>query len=133
MRQVRDYAGGKVDYIATAPDVYEEYYEYLELQQRQINTMTLQGGFESLAVNGVPITSDRFIKSGEAYGLTSKEWHLHQLSDWEWMQDDKTGAILRPVDGYPKYRAALLKYAELICDHPGANFKMSEITASQTA
>ncbi|EGD47136.1 hypothetical protein Cpap_1528 [Ruminiclostridium papyrosolvens DSM 2782] len=129
MRQVRDYAGGNVDFIATAPAVYEEYYEYLETMQRQVNVVDLQGGFKSLSVNGIPLTSDRFIKDGEAHGLTSNEWKLHQLDDWNWMEDDK-GAIITLIKGYAKYTASLIKYAELICDHPGANFKMSGITVT---
>jgi hypothetical protein len=129
MREVRDYAGGDIDFIATAPEVYEEYFEYLETMQRQINVVDLKGGFKSLSVNGVPLTSDRFIKAGEAYGLTSSEWKLHQLEDWDWLKDDK-GAILRKIEGYAKYGANLIKYAELICDHPGANFKMSGITTT---
>lgn len=129
MTDVQNYKGGKIDFIAVAPDVYLEYFEYLETMQRNVNTTELKGGFVALSVNGIPLTSDRFIKSGEAYGLTSSEWKLHQLEDWNWMEGD-TGSILRPIEGYAEYGAALLKYSELICDHPGANFKMSGITIS---
>lgn len=129
INQVKNRAGGKVDFIAAAPDVIEEYYEYLESTKRNVNTTELKGGFTAITINGVPMVDDMNIKSGKMYLLDTTQFTFHQLDDWDWMQDQQ-GAILKQVPGYAKWTATLRKYAELICDHPAAQAEISGITIS---
>jgi hypothetical protein len=120
--------GGKIDFIAADTDAYVEYYTYLKTSKSAVNTIDLKGGFSALSINGIPMAQDRFMTSGSMYCLDSTQFTNHELADWDWMQDDLTGAVLKQVAGYPKYTATLRKYAELICDHPGANVVLSGIT-----
>lgn len=127
VKQVGNYTGGKVDFIACAPDVLLEYYEYLEATKRSVNKTNLEGGFIGIDFAGIPMVDDRNIKSGEMYLLDTSQWTFHQLADWDWMQD-QNGSILKQVAGYPKWTATLRKYGEVISDHPAANAKLSGIT-----
>jgi len=127
MMDAKNIAGGKIDFIACNPYVLAEYYDYLEATKRNVNTMELTGGFTAISINGVPLTDDKFIGSGEMYLLDTTQFTFHQLADWDWMQD-QNGSVLKQVAGYPKWTATLRKYAEVICDHPGAQVKMSGIT-----
>jgi hypothetical protein len=127
--QASDYAGGKIDLLAAAGDVYLEYGDYLEATKRNVNTQTLEGGFIAISCAGVPMTADKNIKSGKLELLDTTQWTFHQLADWDWMQD-QNGSILKQVAGYPKWTATLRKYGEVICDHPAAQAEMSGITVS---
>jgi hypothetical protein len=129
MMQVNDYTGGNTDLLAAAGDVYLEYGDYLEATKRNVNTLTLEGGFKAINCAGVPMVPDKNIKSGKLELLDTTQWTFHQLADWDWMQD-QNGSILKQVAGYPKWTATLRKYGEVICDHPAAQAEMSGITVS---
>jgi hypothetical protein len=122
------YYGSKTDLIICNPAVYSEYYSYLESLKRAPNTMNLQGGFTALSINGVPMVDDRFIKPGVMKLVDTTQWKMHTYGDWEWMEDN--GKILDKVAGYALWEAVLLKYAELICDHPGGQAEITGITVS---
>jgi hypothetical protein len=129
MLQVKNKTGGKTDFIAAAPDAYLEYYDYLELTKRNVNTMELKGGFSAISVNGVAMVDDMNVKSAKMELLDTTQFTFHQLADWDWMTD-QAGVILKQVPGYAKWTATLRKYAEMICDHPGAQAELSGITIS---
>jgi hypothetical protein len=129
MLDVKNKAGGVIDFIAAAPDAYLEYYDYLEATKRNVNTLDLQGGFTAISVNKVPMVDDMNVKSAKMELLDTTQFTFHQLADWDWMVD-QAGAILKQVPGYAKWTATLRKYAEMICDHPGAQAELSGITIS---
>jgi hypothetical protein len=129
MMDIQDYAGGNVDFIPCIPRVYTEYYDYLESTKRNANTLDLKGGFKALSINGVPMTPDKFVEAQSMNLLDTSQWTFHQLLDWAWMEDNN-GSVLTQVAGYPKWTATIRKYAELLCDHPYAQAKLSGITIS---
>lgn len=120
--------GSEVDFITCAYDVKRLYQEYLATNSRNINVMDLEGGYKAISYNGIPVIADRFIEDGTMYLLNSKEFALHQLCDWQWLEGDD-GRILKQNAGYPTYQATLVKYADLICDKPSAQAKLSGIAA----
>ena len=65
------------------------------------------------------------------YMLNTKDFTLHQLCDWAWLEGED-GRILRQNQGYPTYSATLVKYADLICDRPIAQAKVSNILSTVT-
>jgi hypothetical protein len=123
-------SGGKIDFIAADTGSYIEYYTYLKTSKSAVNTLDLKGGFSALSINNIALAEDRFMTEGTMYCLDSAQFTNHELQDWDWLQDDLTGAVLKQVAGYAKYSATLRKYAELICNHPGANVVLSGITVS---
>lgn len=127
MMTVKNRTGAKIDFAACHPDVIAEYYDYLEATKRTVNTIELKGGFSAISINGVAVVDDKFVKATAMNMLDTSQWTFHQLADWDWIADDK-GAVLTKVAGYPKYTAAIRKYAEVICDHPGAQIELSGIT-----
>lgn len=127
MSTVKNRTGAKIDFAVCHPDVIAEYYDYLEATKRSVNTVDLKGGFSAISINGIPVTDDKFVSAASLYMLDTNQWTFHNLADWDWMTDDK-GSVLTKVAGYPKYTAVIRKYAELICDHPGAQVLLSGIT-----
>ena len=63
------------------------------------------------------------------YLLNTNDFTLHQLCDWKWLEGDD-GKVLKQNAGYPTYSATLVKYADLICDRPNGQAKISNISAT---
>lgn len=109
--------GSNVDFIACSSDIKRAYQAYLGEYRRNVDVMELNGGFKALTFNGIPVVSDRFIEDGSMYLLNTKEFALHQLCDWNWIEGEN-GKIIKQDAGKPSYTATLVKYADLICDKP---------------
>lgn len=120
--------GSTVDYITCSSDVKRLYQAYLSTYRRNIDVMELNGGFKAISYNGIPLVSDRFVEDGTMYLLNTKEFALHQLCDWQWLASED-GRILKQNAGYPTYSATLVKYADLICNKPAGQAKLSGINA----
>ncbi len=124
---IDEVAGGSVDFIVTAYDVRRFYLDYLSLSRMNIDYMNLDGGYKALSYNGIPVIADRFVEDGSMYLLNSSDFKLHQLCDWRWLEGEG-GNVLRQKAGTATYSATLVKYADLICDRPIGQAKISGIT-----
>ena len=91
--------------------------------------MDLAGGYKAISYAGIPVVSDRFIADDTMYLLNTKEFTLHQLCDWQWLEGED-GRIIKQKQGYPVYNATLVKYADLICDKPSGQAKLTGITTT---
>lgn len=121
-------SGGSIDFIAVSADVKYAFQDYMSQYKRNIDIMNLDGGFKSLSFNGIPVVYDRFVPAGTMYMLGTKDFHLHQLCDWRFLETEN-GKILRQNQGYPTYTATLVKYCDLICDRPNGQAMLSGITS----
>lgn len=110
-------AGSSVDFIICSSGVKRAFQQHLSNYKRNIDVMNLTGGYKALSYNGIPIVSDRFCPSGTMYLLNSKDFSLHQLCDWKWLEGED-GRVIKQVAGKPLYTATLVKYADLLCSRP---------------
>uniref|UniRef100_A0A6M3LAD7 Putative capsid protein n=1 Tax=viral metagenome TaxID=1070528 RepID=A0A6M3LAD7_9ZZZZ len=101
------------DTIMTTRAIRREYFELVVPDVRHVNTMELDGGWEALDYNGVPLMVDDDAIDGEMYFLTLKDLQVYRMSDYDWMNKD--GNILSRITGYDAYEAVLYRYAELGC------------------
>ncbi len=124
---IDEVGGSVVDYITCSNNVRRIYQKLLTATRSNIDVMDLQGGFKALSYNGIPVVADRFIEDGNMYLLSTKDFALHQLCDWRWLEDEG-GKIIRQKPGYPAFTATLVKYADLICSKPCGQAKISGIT-----
>jgi len=99
------------DMIITTHAIRREYLDYMDARRREVNTMTLDGGWTALNYNGIPLMVDPDAIDGEMYFLTLKDLQVYRMSDYDWM--DRDGAILSRISGYDAYEAVLFRYAEL--------------------
>ena len=129
LNSIEEETGNQIDFIAVSGDVRTLYQEYLSKYKRNIDVAVLEGGYKTMTYAGIPVVYERFVDSGTMYLLNTKDFNLHQLCDWEWLQTEN-GNILIPSSNNPTYSATLVKYAELICDRPGGQGKISKIVAS---
>lgn len=122
--------GSEVDFIVCSSTVKRLYQSYLSKYKRNIDIMELQGGYKAISYNGIPVVSDRFVSSDTMYLLNTKEFALHQLCDWKWLEGED-GRILKQNSGFATYSATLVKYADLICNKPSGQAKLSGISAPE--
>ncbi len=123
--------GGNINFITCGAKVKRMYQDYLATYRRNIDVTELEGGYKAISFNGIPVVSDRFVDDDTLYMLDTTKFTLHQLCDWEWIEGEG-GKILRQKAGYPAYTATLVKYADLICDQPNGQAKLTGITATTT-
>lgn len=121
----------KINFITCSSAVRRAYQEYLGAYRRNIDVMELEGGFKTISHNGIPVVADRFVEDDAMYLLNTNDFTMHELCDWQWLEGED-GRILKQNQGYPTYSATLVKYAELICDKPCGQAKISGIQSSVT-
>ena len=124
-------SGSNIDFISCGAGVKRAYQNYLACYRRNIDVTVLEGGYKAISFNGIPVVSDRFVADDTLYLLDTSKFTLHQLCDWEWIEGEG-GKILRQKAGYPAYTATLVKYADLICDQPNGQAKISGISSTVT-
>ena len=122
-------ADSKVDFIVCSSGVKRNYQSYLASYRSNINVLELEGGFKAISYNGIPLISDRFAPANTMYLLNTSEFNLHQLCDWKWLESED-GRVIRQTLGKPTYQATLVKYADIICNKPRGQAKITGITES---
>lgn len=125
---VDEVAGSQINFIVCSYDVRRAYLECLALSRTNIDYLNLDGGYKALSYNGIPLVADRFVEDGTMYMLNSDDFKLHQLCDWRWLEGDG-GRVIKQKSNSATYNATLVKYADMICDKPIGQVKMSGITA----
>ena len=61
--------------------------------------------------------------------LDTKEFNMHQLCDWKWLESED-GRVIKQTLNKPTYQATLVKYADLICNKPAGQAKLSNVKES---
>ena len=126
---IEESADSKVDFIVCSSGVKRNYQSYLASYRSNINILELEGGFKAISYNGIPLISDRFAPANTMYLLNTSEFNLHQLCDWKWLESED-GKVIRQTLGKPTYQATLVKYADIICNKPRGQAKITGITES---
>ena len=121
--------GSTANFITCSPTVRKAYQKYLTYYRRNIDIAELAGGYKAITYNGVPIYADRFVEDDAMYVLNTDEFTLHQLCDWKWLEGED-GRVIKQNANEATYSATLVKYADLICNKPNAQAKISGISAT---
>lgn len=116
-------AGTPIDIIMCSHDVRNSYVRNMTENRVNVDYMTIDGGFSAISYAGIPMVADRFVADGTMYLLNTPDFKLYQLCDWRWLEGEG-GTVLHQVPGKPAYTATLVKYADLLCDHPAGQGKI---------
>jgi hypothetical protein len=127
MDKIEENSGGKVNFIVCSWGVKRALAEAYRKRNAVLPTMQLEGGFNAVSFNGIPVVADRFCPDGTMYLLNTDDFKIHQLCDWQWLEGED-GKILKQIPGRPVYKATLVKYAELMCERPFGQGMLSGIT-----
>ena len=115
-----------IDFMVCDNATRRAYQSYLSANRVNVDYMELKGGHTAISFAGIPLVSDKFAPAGTMYMLATKDFCLHQLCDWQWLEGED-GSILKQKAGYPTYTATLVKYADLICSKPGGQVALTNL------
>ena len=127
---VEETSGGTIDFIVASYKMRKQYVDALCNNRTNIDYLTLDGGYKALSYSGIPFVADRFVGDNDMYLLNSNDFKLHQLCDWRWLEGEG-GTVLHQVAGKACYSATLVKYADLLCERPMGQAKLT-FTGSDT-
>ncbi|MCL2569798.1 MAG: phage major capsid protein [Firmicutes bacterium] len=128
---LEEHAGGQAtDIILTHPRVRKALFDDLKDNRSNIDVTEFEGGFKGFSFNGIPMYSDINCKGGTLYAVNSAGYKTQQLCDWTWIESED-GSILKPISGKPIYSATLVKYADLVCEKPFVQGKLTGFSARQ--
>ncbi len=126
MDKLEERSGSKVNFIVCSWGVRRSILRAFKESGIALQSMELEGGHKALSFNGIPIVADRFCPTGTLYLLNTDDFKVHQLCDWKWLEGED-GKILKQIPGKPIYTATLVKYAELMCDRPNGQGRLTDI------
>ena len=115
---IEESTGSKINFILCSLGVKRAISSYYRNYQSPIGRIAINGGFDAMDFNGIPVIADRFCPEGTMYLLNTNDFKIHQLCDWQWLEGED-GKVLKQIANKPVFTATLVKYAELICDRPG--------------
>ena len=124
---IEENSGSKVNFIVCSWGVRRALVEHYKQFKTMLPSMKIEGGFTALSFNGIPVVADRFCPAGTMYLLNTDDFKIYQLCDWKWLEGED-GKILKQIPGKPMYTATLVKYAELMCERPGGQGRLTGIT-----
>ena len=127
--ELEEVSDSKVDFIVCSAGVKRNYQEYFNSYRTNVDIMELNGGYKAISYNGIPLVSDRFVRPNTMYLLNTKEFNLHQLCDWQWLEGED-GRVIKQTQNKPTYTATLVKYADIICDQPSGQAMIEGIKES---
>ena len=125
--EIEEVSGSKVDFIVCSWGVKRALAKHFKDAAMNVQTVEIKGGYKAMSFNGIPVVADRFCPEGTMYLLNSKDFKMHQLCDWQWLEGED-GKVLKQVPGTPTFTATLVKYAELLCDRPCGQGMLTGIT-----
>lgn len=124
---LEEYADSRVNFISTSSKVRRAYQQYLNIYRKNVDIADIGNGFKAITHNGIPIFADKFAPETSMYFLNTEDFTMHELCDWQWMQDEG-GRVLKQNPGFPTYTGTLVKYAELFCDKPMGQARLDSIS-----
>ena len=124
--EIEENSGSQINFIVCSWGVRRALVEYYKQYKTMMPSMEIEGGFKALSFNGIPVVADRFCPEGTMYLLNTDDFKLHQLCDWKWLEGED-GKILKQIPGKPVYTATLVKYAELMCERPNGQGRLTDI------
>lgn len=97
------------------PSIANTYLKLCRDERIFTNTMTLDGGFKTIAYNGRPIAEDVQCRRNALYLITPSSMKLFQMAPLDWM--DKDGSVFYRISGgdVDAYGATAFVYQELGC------------------
>ncbi len=121
---IEENSGNAIDFIVCSYDVRKAYVENMSQTRTNIDYMTIDGGYKALSYAGIPLVADRFVSEKVMYLLNTADFKLHQLCDWRWLEGEG-GTVLHQTAGKACYNATLVKYADLLCERPMGQAKIT--------
>ena len=103
----------------------DKYVELAVNERHWYNTMEIDGGFEAVEYNGLPLVPDPQCKHNRIYFIVPDTMRIFRSADFDWM--DRDGAVLRKVNNRDVYEATLFHYGDLGCVTRNGNGLLTDL------
>jgi hypothetical protein len=127
-----DYRSGNTDMILCGARAFREYTDYLEGMKQVVKTVDLVGGFKGVSFlhedREIAIVREKFVAPTEMIGVNTKDFKELHLGDWDYLAQEDS-AKLGLVSGTDYFETVIRKYCELVCQNPGAMWKLTNVCA----
>lgn len=122
--------GGNVSLLQTNIAIYRVYGTLLAAaKQFEGAQMKLDGAWDALSVNGVPMVKDVDSPDYTVLCIDESTFMLGVTGDWSWVGEDG-GSILSRLPQQDQYEAMLVRDCNLMCDKPSSNAKILDVAHS---
>lgn len=121
-----------IDRFEEVPDFIITTYKIAQYIKRigYCDTIELRNGDMAIHWNGIVVISDQKCPKDTMYILNSRDFALHQLCDWQWLESED-GKVLKKAADKPVYVATLVKYANLICSNSSRQAMLTGVTVDK--
>jgi hypothetical protein len=106
-----DFTEKDIKFLLCSFPMRDKYVELAVNERHWYNTMTIDGGFEAVEYNGLPLVPDSQAKRNRIYFIVPETMRIFRSADFDWM--DRDGAVLRKVANRDAYEATLFHYGDL--------------------
>lgn len=132
MRDSERDKNGDIDLIMMGDTAFNAYQMYMKENNvtitEQLKFKGGHSGFEVLFGNKTAkVVNESFVPETEVWGVCTKDWK-YESTPFDFANENSSTFILVPEYNY--YRALLTSYGNVICENPGASFKITNCTYS---
>ena len=132
MRDSERDKNGDIDLIMMGDTAFNAYQMYMKENNvtitEQLKFKGGHSGFEVLFGNKTAkVVNESFVPETEVWGVTTKDWK-YESTPFDFANENSSTFTLVPGKNY--YRALLTSYGNVICENPGASFKITNCTYS---
>lgn len=133
LRTAQDVKGSDIDMILMGNDAFDQYVEYLRVNnlRNERADLVITGGFRAIQYmfgnHSINIVNERFVPKNEAWGFDTRKLGFYQLGEWDFIA--KGGSAFTLMPGTLVYNGVLAKYGNLICTNPGGCIRIKNAAA----
>ena len=116
---VQNRVGADPKFIVCNSGVFRAYEEEQREYKRNINYKEIDGGIRLATYRDTPISVEAYFMRNSIGIIDTETLALHQLSDWDWLDED--GAMLKLRDNRAVWWAAMVLFGNIACYKSAAN------------